>query len=69
MNISPVIERHMKDSGFTAYSLAKDAGISYNGLRRVLENGKTVNLVTLIKLSETLGVDLWRLVKEAELEQ
>jgi DNA-binding Xre family transcriptional regulator len=66
MNIVPVIQEHMAKSGLTAYGLHKATGISYKAVRSILEEGTKINLVTLEKISKALGVDMWRLVKEAE---
>jgi len=66
MNIGQSIETHMNGAGLSVYKLSKDSGVSYNGLRNIIENKGSVSLVTLEKLANTLGIDLWRIVKDAQ---
>ena len=66
MNIGQSIETHMKHGNFTVYRLHRESGVSYNGLRNIIENKGSVSLVTLEKLANTLGIDLWRIVKDAQ---
>jgi len=66
MNIGQSIETHMNNADWSVYRLHKESGVSYNGLRNIIDNKGSVSLVTLEKLAKAMGIDLWRIVKDAQ---
>ncbi len=65
MNIaSKNVQKHMDDLGWSAYRLAKEAGLPESTTRDFLKRGSSsVNLVHLEKISSAIGVEMWRLFK------
>lgn len=66
MKLHEVLDKYRQEAGLSVYAVHKRSGLTYNGLRAIFEGNSNVSYKTLCTLAETLEVDLWRMIKEAE---
>lgn len=67
--ILKVLEKEMAQAGMSRYRLAESSGVAQSTMRDFFKAGNSINLVVLNKVCKTLGVDVWRIVRMAELNK
>ena len=63
MNFRKAFERFGMES---QRQLARDADVNESVINKLYHGTHSVNFVSLMKISQALGVSVWQLVKEAE---
>jgi len=67
--ILKVLEKEMVQARMSKYRLAEDSDVAQSTMRDFFKAGNSINLVVLNKVCKTLGVDVWRIVRMAELNK
>ena len=67
--ILKVLEKEMAQAGMSRYRLAESSDVAQSTMRDFFKAGNSINLVVLNKVCKTLGVDVWRIVRMAELNK
>jgi len=67
--ILKVLEKEMAQARMSKYRLAEDSDVAQSTMRDFFKAGNSINLVVLNKVCKTLGVDVWRIVRMAELNK
>lgn len=56
--VSEVVRRAIEESGVSRYELAKRSGVSQSVLSRFVAGDRSINLETLDRLAEVLGIEI-----------
>ena len=66
MTVAVVLQKELARLNWTAYKLTKETGLAYSTVHSIVNGKSEPQRDTLAKICRAIGVEVWRVEKEAE---